>query len=102
MINRLAWHSLESRRKAARLSLLYKMANGLVLMQTRFLLIPYPHLTKSMPPHAFTPLDKLPRKLYYSSAFLPRTVADWNLLPHSVAAAPSLDAFRASVMAGLP
>ena len=68
-------------------------------MTTRTILIPYPHLTKDIPPHSFTPLDKLPPKLYYSMSFFPRTVAEWNQLPQSVAAAPSLEAFSDGVEA---
>ena len=89
---------LETRRMVSRLCLMYKMANNLVLMPTRTLLIPYPYSTKSKPPHAFIPLDLYPPKLYFLNSFFPRTVAEWNGLPHSVAAAPSLEAFKSSVM----
>ena len=102
MIRDLDWPSLQVRRQIARLCLLYKMANRLVLMPTNTLLIPYPYLTKSMPPHAFTPLDLIPVKLYFSNSFLPKTVSEWNALPHSVAAAPSLEAFKASLMSVVP
>ena len=98
MIQQLNWPPLQIRRLTARLCLMYKMANNLVLMPTRTLLVPYPYLTKSMPPHAFIPLDLFQQKLYFSNSFFPRTVADWNWLPNSVAAAPSLEAFKASVM----
>ena len=97
MIESLGWQSLEARRKIARLCMLYKMKHHLVLMTYRSLLIPYAHLTKAMPPHAYTPLDKSPLKLYYAMSFLPRTVAEWNLLPCSVAAAPTLEIFKTSV-----
>ena len=52
MIAALGWPSLELRRRVARLSLLHKMVNDLVLMTSRSLLIPYPHITKAMAPHA--------------------------------------------------
>ena len=51
-----------------------------------------------MAPHALLPLVKIPRKLYFATSFFPRTVCDWNSLPHSVATAPSIQAFKASVM----
>ena len=101
MIEALGWPSLELRRRVARLSLLHKMVNDQVLMTSRSLLIPYPHHTKSMPPHAFTPLDMTPPKLYYATSFFPRTVAEWNSLPHDIASAPSLEAFKTSVTAAL-
>ena len=98
MISLLGWPTLEARRRAARLCLMYKMANNLVLMSYRALLSQYPYVTKNMPPHAFLPMDKMPPKLYYSTSFFPRTIAEWNSLPHSVANAPSLEAFRSAVM----
>ena len=73
------------------------MKHNLVLMTYRSLLIPYAHLTKAMPPHAYIPLDKSPLKLYYVMSFLPRTVAEWNKLPCSVAAAPIPEIFKTSV-----
>ena len=81
MISELDWPLLESRRQNARLCLLYKMANDLVLMSYNSLLIPYPYSTKNMPPHAFTPLDLIPERKYFSNTFIPRTVQDWNKLP---------------------
>ena len=98
MIHELGWPSLQSRRQTARLCLLYKMANNLVLMPTQTLLVPYPYVTKSMPPHAYTPIVLFPIKLYYSNSFYPRTIDEWNQLPTSVAAAPSLEAFKAFLM----
>ena len=98
MISLLGWPSLEARRRAARLCMLYKLRNDLVLMTTRSLLLPYPHFTKGMPAHALTPLDKLPPKLYYSMSFFPRTVAEWNKLPPVVVAAPSPEVFRTSLL----
>ena len=94
MIHHLGWPLLETRRKVARLCLLYKMRNGLVIMSYRSLLQPYPYQTKLMPPHSFAPLDKLPEKRYFSSSFFPQTVNAWNSLDHQVAAAPSLDLFK--------
>ena len=77
--------------------MLYNMKAGEVMMSYRSLLTPYAHLTKAMPPHALTPLDKSPLKLYYSMSFFPCTVAEWNKLPSSVAEAPTLEIFKTSV-----
>ena len=100
MINDLDWPPLQTRRQNARLSLLYKMANDLVHMSSRTLLTPYPYFTKNMPTHAFTPLDLLPSKSYFSNTFFPRTVQEWNKLSQSTATAPSWEAFKASLVAG--
>ena len=94
MISTLDWSSLESRRKVARLCLLYKMRNNLVRMSYRTLLEPYPYRTKATVPHGLLPLDKIPMKLYFAISFFPHTVCNWNSLPHSVATAPSIEAFQ--------
>ena len=98
MISHLGWHSLEVRRKVARLTLLYKMANNLVLMSTRSLLIPAPRSTRTTPPHAFMPMFHTPKRLYQYYSFIPRTVTEWSDLPNRIAAASSLQVFKASVM----
>ena len=100
MMSILGWPPLEARRKMARLTLLYKMANGKVLMTYRSLLTPYPYLTKSIPAgtYAYVPMDKMPLKVYYNSSFFPNTVADWNLLPEELlATVDSLETFKSSV-----
>ena len=100
MIKDLEWPPLETRRQNARLCLMYKMANNLVNSTYRSLLTPYPYSTKNMPSHAFVPLDLIPTKQYFSSSYFPRTVQEWNSLPTSTAQAPSLEAFKASLVAG--
>ena len=100
MIKDLEWPLLETRRQNARLCLMYKMANNLVNSTYRSLLTPYPYSTKNMPSHAFVPLDLIPTKQYFSSSYFPRTVQEWNSLPTSTAQAPSLEAFKASLVAG--
>ena len=101
MLSVLGWPLLENRRKIARLLLMYKMANNLVLMTYRNLLTPYPYTTKAMPLHAYVSLDKHPYKLYYSSTFFPQTIRDWNRLDAEVATAP-LEVFKTSVRAAFP
>ena len=69
LVERLDWPLLETRRRVARLCMLYKMANNLVLMSTRSLLTPYPYSTKAMAPHAFLPLDGTPSKYIFQLHF---------------------------------
>ena len=103
MISQLGWPLLITRRKISRLSLMYKMTNDLTLMSYRSLLKPFPYHLKSLHPHAFIPLDRLPPKLYYSTSFFPQTVMEWNSLPASVfPEVPSLEAFKSSVWALYP
>ena len=96
----LEWPLLETRRQNARLCLMYKMANNLVNASSNALLKSYPYCTKNMPAHAFTTLDLIPEKKYFSKTFFPRTIKDWNSLPTSTAQAPSIEAFKASLVAG--
>ena len=98
MISHLGWPSLEVWRKVARLTLLYKLANNLVLMSTRSLLIPAPRSPRATPPHAYMSMFHTSKRLYQYNSFLPRTVTDWNDLPNRIAAVSSLEAFKASVM----
>ena len=98
MIQDLEWPLLSTRRQNPSLCLMYKMANNLVNATSNSLLTPYPYCTKNMPTHAFTPLDIIPEKKYYSKTFFPRTVKDWNSLTTSTAQAPSIEAFKASLV----
>ena len=103
MINDLGWPLLITCRKISRLSLMYKMANNYVLMSYNSPLTSHPYSLKSIHPHAFIPLDRLPVRLYYSTSFFPRTVTEWNALPLSVFPdKPSLDAFKASMWEQAP
>ena len=55
MIRQLEWTSMETRRRWAKLVLIYKMLNNLVIMSYRTLLVPYPYITQDMPKGAITP-----------------------------------------------
>ena len=86
MISHLSWPSLEVWRKVAWLTLFYKMANNLVLMSTRSLLIPAHRSTRAKPPHAYMPMFHTPKRLYQYYSFLPRTVTvrlEWPSKPNS-------------------
>ena len=100
LLSDLDWPPLQLRRQNSRLCLLYKMLHNKVNMSTRSLLSPYPYSTKNMPPHALKPLDLLPNKQYYTSTFFPNTINNWNQLSHSTATSRSLEAFKASLVAG--
>ena len=98
MINHLSWPSLDLHRKVARLTLLYKMSNNLVMMSTRSLLVHAPRDLRSVPPHALMSLTRIPTCLYQTNSFFPRIVADWNESPYQIASASSIEAFKASVV----
>ena len=94
----LSWPSLGVWRMATRLTLLYKMANNLVIMLTMILIVPFPCSTTAMHPHAYMPMFHTPKRLYQYYSFLPRLVTDWNDLPKWIAAASSLEASKAPPM----
>ena len=97
----LRWPLLQARRRVSRLCLMYKMANRFVLMSYCSLLIPYPYALKSLHPHAFIPLDRMPEKLYYSTSFFPCTVLEWNQLDASMfPQKPSPEVFKANLWGG--
>ena len=110
MISELGWVTLETRRRWARLALMYKMVNNLVNMSYRTLLVPYPYTTQLMPLGALTPMTIPAAPLYFNTSFFPQTVQDWNSMlvlhptipvsaPAGVDAAKAFKAFKASMMA---
>ena len=80
MMRELGWVRLETRRRWARLSLMYKMVNNLVNMSYRSLEVPYPYITQDMPKGSLTPMTISAAPLYYNTSFFPQTVNDWNTM----------------------
>ena len=95
MLNQLNWRSLEDRRTDARLTMLYKMRNGHVNINTSTLLTPMTGIAASAKPHKYVVPQT--NTLAYRSSFIPRTISQWNALPSSVAMAPTLDSFKSRV-----
>ena len=95
LIETLRWQSLEQRRQDARLTLLYKIANGLVHIEKDNRLIPPRRTSRHTHGNSFqTPSTG---QDYRKNSFFPRTIVDWNCLPCDITAAPSLEAFKASL-----
>lgn len=95
MIEELGWRSLEQRRADGRLILFYKIVHGLVAVNLSSQLIPVTRLTRHLHPMAF--LLPSESKEYIQMSFLPRTIAQWNSLPTSVATTATLDSFKSGV-----
>ena len=92
MLNNLKWQSLESRRREARLSLLFKVVHGLVA-------VPHEgHISKSKTRTRAKNSLKLnvyaPKTEIFRSSFFPRTVKEWNTLPDSFVTADTVDTFK--------
>ena len=92
LLSNLQWEPLEERRSSARLQMLYKVNNGLVDLNPRLFYKPGDSRTRG-------------NRLWYEGiafsshfdSFFPRTLRQWNHLPHSTTSAPTLEAFRARI-----
>ena len=95
MLETLGWRTLLQRRADIRLVTFYKSVHGLVAMTiTRNL------ERQSRPSRHCHPMSyhlPLETKTYLQQSFLPRTIAQWNNLPASLAMTTSLDAFKEGV-----
>ena len=97
MISSLGWESLEHRRAAQRLTLIYKSINKLVAIDTD----PYQSASSrgvSTRAHTSSSFVKLSsHKDCYKYSLFPRTFAEWNCLPPSVRDAPTVNAFKSGL-----
>ena len=95
MFNYLGWRSLEMRCVDPRMSMMYKMSNGLVAVDTTSYLVHPAGIAASAHPHHFI-VPRTFNQLHLNS-FFPRSVRQWNALPDTVAQAPSLESFKQRV-----
>lgn len=97
MLNHLCWSSLQERRRRARLIMMYKYVNKLVIINTRSepVATPLKRTTRLTHPLMF----HLPacRTLYRQKSFFPRTIREWNDLPASVVLNSTLEGFRSQL-----
>ena len=97
MISSLGWESLEHRRAAQRLTLIYKSVNKLVAIDSD----PYlsaPSRGVSTRAHTSSSFVKLSsHKDCYKYSLFPRTFAEWNCLPPSIRDAPTVSAFKSGL-----
>ena len=93
IIEQLNWTTLEERRRRARLTMMYKIHNGLVNIDSEGKLVPPDRFTRNMHSHSF----QIPscHTTTRRESFYPRTIKDWNALPVSTAATVSLEALKA-------
>ena len=74
----LGWQSLEARRAVSRLSLMYKIAHGLVDVESQ-ILVRSGRATRHSQVQDYRSILAL--KSCYRASFFPRTVPEWNHLP---------------------
>ena len=96
MLNTLEWDTLEKRRQAASLVLMYKMRNNIIAVNPDEYLSPaLPSNTRSYHPNKYQLIPA--RTQLYANSFIPRTVKWWNALPGNILVSPSVEAFKGAV-----
>ncbi len=95
MMKKLGWKTLKDRRRELRLSLLYKIVNEKVAIQSDTLLTKADARTRSSHQHKYRQYTCNTNS--FKSSFIPRTIPEWNALPAGVIEAPNTGAFKAAV-----
>ena len=93
MISTLGWTDLASRRKDLRLALFYKTVFGLLAVATEDILLCADSRTRASHRYKYSTIRANTEP--YRQSFFPRTIPEWNILPPSIAEAPSIDTFKA-------
>ena len=88
----LNWDSLGDRRRMSRLSMMYKIANGLVAIEADEFLQQPSRFTKRSNEHNFQTIRA--RTDTYAQSYFLRTIKDWNKLDISVVTSPSIDSSK--------
>jgi hypothetical protein len=93
MIEDLNWKSMEDRRKIAKLTMMYKLVNGLVLVNTDDRLISPDRISRNNNTKAY----QIPscRTEIRKESYFPRTIRDCNALPDNCVTIGSLETFKA-------
>ena len=97
MLSDLQWPSLQTRRRQARLTNLFKHVNNLMVIDSSVapsLQTPNPLRPCTRQSHPLTFENKGCRTSYRQSSFFPRTIREWNALPAPAVLSKSLVAFR--------
>ena len=95
MLKALDWPTLECRRQASRLTTLFKVDKGSVIINSAHLQ-PAPTRTRRTHDKQFARLQS--NKDIRLNSFFPRTIKQWNSLPQQTVSAPSADAFHKRVL----
>ena len=91
LLQKLEWPTLEHRRSNQRLTMMYKVVQGLVAVPASSL---EPADTRTRANHAFKFRNITTATTQYKHSFFPRTIPEWNGLKKEVAESGSLNMFR--------
>ena len=91
LLQKLEWPTLEHRRSNQRLTMMYKVVQGLVAVPASSL---EPADTRTRANHAFKFRSITTATTQYKHSFFPRTIPEWNNLKKEVAESGSLNIFK--------
>jgi len=91
LLQKLEWPTLEHRRSNQRLTMMYKVVQGLVAVPASSL---EPAVTRTRANHAFKFRNITTATTQYKHSFFPRTIPEWNGLKKEVAESGSVNMFR--------
>ena len=95
VLRHLEWQTLEQRRIATNLTMLYKITNNIVTVPIHTYLTPWTRPPTRSHNLCYMPYQCNTNTLKYS--FFPRTIILWNSLPSHIASAPTLNLFKDAV-----
>ena len=90
----LNWQSLQTRRRISRVTMFYKMVNGLVDINLQNYVVKASRQTRGHNQKYQTMRWKV---AVWRNSFFPKTVTEWNELPASAVNCPSLESFKDAV-----
>ena len=96
LIKDLEWDTLQNRRTANRLTVLHKARQGLLALPVDKLL--QPSLRQSRHTHLDSYRIITCKKDVYKHSYLPKTVIDWNKLPHNIIKIQDSPSFKEAVL----
>ena len=89
------WDTLENRRNARKLTLMYKFKNGLINTIVDDRLVPTQRLTRGNDQKFYQPSARLD---IYKKSYFPATIKQWNKLPAKIVHTSTPDDFNAKVL----
>jgi hypothetical protein len=95
MLQHLKWRSLEDRRRDARLVMMFTICHDKVAVSKSDRLSPSLRHSRNM--HSQSYQVPLCRTQQRKASFSPRTIVDWNHLPHIAVFSVSVESFRGAI-----
>ena len=95
MLSELGWTSLQTRRQALRLCMMFKIHKGLVAMDAKEFMTPLHRRSRHVNSQGYEVHRS--KTNYHMLSYFPRTIREWNSLPGPTVLAPNLTAFKKSL-----